>query len=699
MTNAITPIVGSNGSDTLNGGATGDVMSGRQGKDTINANAGNDLAHGGGASDLINGGSGNDALFGGGGPGLLDMTQLTIAEDHMGRLTFISEGAGFQNSLVMYKVDAKGMIGAVDVLFANSSAKGSGGDLLPGQSFVDVSLRAGDQIGFMVASNAFGRPTSKLLTDPKATFELRNAAGEIANVSDKGNLTLWHVASNGTRTAIQTQYGTNTFHSAANPDNGYALNADRFAHTVGRIESADGTIVLGFEDLWNGGDKDFDDIVFRLDVGKSNARVLDPNLAYGEAGEGNTWVWTGSGQRATLDGRIIAPENDTIFGGTGDDQIHGGVDHDRLYGGDGADTINGNSGADILWGDAGNDLLNGGKGDDTLHGGTGSDALNGDSGNDLLNGGDGADTLNGGDGIDLLNGESGNDVLTGGGDADTLFGGVGDDRLDGGSGNDLADGGAGTDTLEGGSGDDTLSGGDGNDQLAGSAGSDHLRGDAGDDGLDGGSGDDVLEGGLGRDTLTGGAGNDRLDGGIDADDLRGGTGDDVVLGEAGNDKLAGDSGADTLSGGAGNDQLFGGEGDDRLAGDAGDDRLEGGKGDDLMQGGAGNDRLLGGDGADRLDGGTGVDVLSGGLGADCFVFNAASTAQASITDFECGIDRIELSGLLGAGFDLSDFRADSFALDNLGGVRISVGDLSIDVANRSGAADFATQVWESLTFI
>ena len=140
-------------------------------------------------------------------------------------------------------------------------------------------------------------------------------------------------------------------------------------------------------------------------------------------------------------------------------------------------------------------------------------------------------------------------------------------------------------------------------------------------------------------------------------------------------------------------------GNDLLAGDAGDDRLEGGRGNDLLQGGAGNDKLLGGEGADTLDGGTGVDVLAGGLGADCFVFNARHAAQATITDFECGIDRIEIAGLRGAGFDANAFRAESVTLDSLGGVRISVGDLSIDVANRFGTADFATQVWDSLTFV
>ena len=42
----------------------------------------------------------------------------------------------------------------VDVLFANSSAVDSRGNLVPGQSFVEVPLQAGDRIGFMVASIA-----------------------------------------------------------------------------------------------------------------------------------------------------------------------------------------------------------------------------------------------------------------------------------------------------------------------------------------------------------------------------------------------------------------------------------------------------------------------------------------------------------------------------------------------------------------
>ena len=699
MTTAITPVIGTTGSDQLTGGATSDVISGLNGNDTINANSGNDLAHGGGASDLINGSTGDDVLYGGGGPGLLSMTAMTMAQDYAGRVTFISEGAGFQNSLMMYRIAADGQISGVTVLFANASATGSGGSLVPGKSYVDVPLKAGETLGFMIASNGFGKPGAARLTDPNATYDLRNAAGELAKITDAGNLTLFHVAADGTRTAIQTQYGTNTFHSAADPTTGYDLNADRFAHTVGRVESETGNIVLGFEDLWAGGDKDFDDIVFRLDVGTSNARVLDPNLVYGEAGEGNTWIWDTSGNRVTLDGRIIAPENDTIYGGSGNDRIYGGVDHDRLYGGDGNDTIDGNSGADSIWGDIGNDVLSGGKGNDVINGGVGNDLVNGDSGNDSLLGSDGNDTLNGGDGDDTVNGETGNDMLYGGAGNDAQNGGTGNDTVDGGSGEDLVIGGIGQDVIFGGSGRDVLNGGDGQDSLFGGADNDILRGDAGNDSLDGGSGNDTLNGGTGNDALYGGSGSDLLEGGSGNDLLRGGTEDDVLRGSDAADIVWGDTGNDQLAGDAGNDQLFGGDGNDILSGGDGNDMVEGGKGNDQVSGGIGNDQLLGGEGNDQLDAGLGINRLSGGLGADTFVFAMAGLSRGQITDFDCSADRLALSGLSGTGLTTDAFFDKAFSIDAAGTVHIAFGDMSIDIANRFGVSDFATQVWDSLSFV
>lgn len=78
---------------------------------------------------------------------------------------------------------------------------------------------------------------------------------------------------------------------------------------------------------------------------------------------------------------------------------------------------------------------------------------------------------------------------------------------------------------------------------------------------------------------------------------------------------------------------LGGDGADRLVGD--------GRGD-LLAGGAGNDTLDGAGGADILMDGAGADLLAGGAGADTFVL-ARDGATDTITDFEVGLDRLDLS--------------------------------------------------------
>lgn len=79
---------------------------------------------------------------------------------------------------------------------------------------------------------------------------------------------------------------------------------------------------------------------------------------------------------------------------------------------------------------------------------------------------------------------------------------------------------------------------------------------------------------------------------------------------------------------------------DAMVGGALGDRLYGFDGDDSLSGLAGDDGLMGGLGADRLTGGAGADVFVYSSVAD-----STATASDTITDFQTGVDRIDLSSL------------------------------------------------------
>lgn len=146
---------------------------------------------------------------------------------------------------------------------------------------------------------------------------------------------------------------------------------------------------------------------------------------------------------------------------------------------------------------------------------------------------------------------------------------------------------------------------------------------------------------------------DYLNGTSRNDNIYGLGGDDTINGGAGADLIDGGSGNDNIQGGAGNDRLFGGTGNDVLAGDvemSGDLRNGNTVSNDFLDGGAGKDRLYGGGGTDTLVGGMGSDTLTGGDGADRFVYNSTLESKSMfgvdrITDFQTGIDKIDLSKL------------------------------------------------------
>lgn len=402
-------------------------------------------------------------------------------------------------------------------------------------------------------------------------------------------------------------------------------------------------------------------------------------------------VFTYQGDNGANNKQGVSDANNEMYGYGGNDTLYGSNWYDTLYGGDQDDQLYGYAKQDFLYGGNGNDSLYGGGGGDNLSGNDGNDYLQGDGnaidfGNDTLYGGAGNDTLYGDGGKDYLSGEAGNDLLYGGDGNDTMYGGSGNDTLDGGTGIDSMSGGTGddyyyvdstsdqvieyadegydtvqstvtytlganveklnltgTDNINGtgNSLDNVLWGNNKNNSLSGKEGNDSINGYDGNDTLGGGTGNDTLDGGTGNDELIDFAGNDLF---------KGGDGDDSIIATS----AFGDYGADTLYGGSGNDTIRAGMDNDWLDGGAGNDWLDGGLGNDTLIGGTGTDSLVGGAGSDRLTGYGGTtgeyDTLTGGADSDTFVLGNstsifyAGAGYATITDWQSGVDKIEIHG-------------------------------------------------------
>ncbi|MBP2292543.1 calcium-binding protein [Azospirillum rugosum] len=417
---------------------------------------------------------------------------------------------------------------------------------------------------------------------------------------------------------------------------------------------------------------------------------------------------------------------DYLKGTRNDDALSGLDGNDTLIGGAGADTLLGGDGDDRLYIDAADQIVSGGAGFDTavvrgtagvtldlaatqieqVYGGAGGDVLtavgaassvviNGGGGNDTTSGSDFNDTLRGGDGDDLLQGGAGNDWLVGGAGFDTLLGGDGDDRIYISGYGDWVDAGAGYDTV-------VVQGTDPVyldlevsqvERVYGGGGDDYFYADfrSVDVEINAGAGNDWLMGGSGNDTLRGGAGNDFFEGGEGADVIAGGAGIDTAYfsrSQAGvTVNLATGIGSGGVADGdrlSGIEDVYGSYYGDSLIGNAAANKLTGWEGNDTLSGGKGDDTLIGG---------SGNDVLIGGAGGDAFRFLRYDAGTDVISDFQTGVDRIELEGWSFGNLPDGPLDASLFALnapadaDDRFIFNTATGVLSYDFdGNGSGAA-------------
>ncbi|PTS87679.1 hypothetical protein DBR21_11985 [Caulobacter sp. HMWF009] len=583
-------------------------------------------------------------------------------------------------------------------LLAGGNASGEeGNDSLYGSSAADT-LSGGADLDYLAGSygadNLAGEAGADTLDGGDGADVLDGGTQDDLLIGNAGNDTL----DGGAGYDIARYYGTRAQYTISSDGAGGFFVVDNFPENGDQgFDHIVNVELLRFDDMDFAPSAANTGIVF--DGNASNDLINGTSGDDSLRGFGGNDTINGLDGADTLDGMNGA---DSLVGGAGNDVLDGGDGNDTMAGGLGDDLIRVHNRGDVvvelvgegtdtvessvsytLTGGAAIEVLTAANavGPVNLTGNGFAQQLIGNGGINLLDGGAGADTMIGGGGNDTYIVDDAGDVVTeavGGGydgvraktnsymlgaEVELLtfigvgnFSGTGNastNVITGGAGNDTLDGAGGTDVLVGGLGDDTYKVDTAGDQTVEQIGQgiDTVLSTAAMTALSAnlehlqfvGIGNFKGFGNALNNQITGGAGNDTLDGGVGADTLTGGLGDDVYFIDSASDVIN-----EAVGGGA--DRIL-----TRLSTATAADNVEGliyygpgtfegfanATGTSLF-GAGGNDTLTGAAGADRLAGMGGNDVLTGNGGADLFYFDAPGLGIDQITDFQIGVDHIEL---------------------------------------------------------
>ncbi|MEM7680138.1 MAG: type I secretion C-terminal target domain-containing protein, partial [Pseudomonadota bacterium] len=341
---------GNSGNDIIFGSNGNDIIDGGPGADNLRGDLDNDIITGGEGDDIINGGDGDDILYGGWDLGLaaldkdfvdnilmpelqsgvdvrdlvsegdvnfgLKSDSLNVDFDATATLTFREGFAGYNNSLGVYNIAEDGTIGSASILWGN--VKDAGIDISH-QIDLPVSENGGTY-GFFIISNG-DRVNDGYdgldISDPdniQFIYDYGGAGERPATVYDDGNSVSVVYNDGVTELALNgPHYHTTT------TDGSVSINSDGEVHTISGsiLDGNEEVLRIGFEDLTNLGDADFEDVLFDLDVNE----VFEDQSEIG---------------------------NDTLIGGGGNDQLYGEAGDDILVVGEGSDIIDGGSGSDQI---------------------------------------------------------------------------------------------------------------------------------------------------------------------------------------------------------------------------------------------------------------------------------------------------------------------------------------------------------------
>lgn len=335
--------------DVLTGTADADTINALGGDDTLDGLEGDDTLFGGEGDDTVIGSAGNDVLYGGNNtaplimdkdfnddilfPTLKERTNiknlnpsgepalgikdpnLSVDFDAQATITFRKGFAGYNNSIGVYRIGADGEIEDASLLWNN--VKTAGTNIA---HTIDLPLlEDGGSYGFFIIANGDnenkGYQGMDTATDGNIQFiyNYGKVDARPATINDNGkNIS---VVYNDGHT-IKVLKGE-AYHTTARGDDGL-LNPDGKVHSVSGIlgEGEDEVLRIGFEDLKNLGDGDFEDVLFDLDIKEVNVDISEIG-------------------------------NDTLIGGLGDDILYGEAGNDVLYG-DGQDDAPTASNANLI---------------------------------------------------------------------------------------------------------------------------------------------------------------------------------------------------------------------------------------------------------------------------------------------------------------------------------------------------------------
>ena len=336
------------GNDTITGSGGNDIIDGGPGDDDLNGGQDNDQIFGGEGDDTLRGGIGDDILYGGTDLGLMNLDKdfvdnitfpeliegvdiqnlippgdpalginsdnLTVSYDATATLTFREGFAGYNNTLGIYNIAADGTISMASVLWAN--VKTAGVDV---EHNIDLPVAdGGGQFGFFIIANGdrvnSGYPGLDITGDGVISFiyDFGGANERAATVNDDGNLVSIVYDDGVTQQVLSGPH----YHTTPRGDTP-TINWDGETHAVsGLLDQANQDVLrIGFEDLPNLGDADFEDVLFDLDIDQAHVDASEP---------GNDILIGGAG-------------NDIMYGEAGDDIIVMGDGFDQAYGGSGSD--------------------------------------------------------------------------------------------------------------------------------------------------------------------------------------------------------------------------------------------------------------------------------------------------------------------------------------------------------------------------